>query len=41
MMEIFIMAMLIAAFLVSFLTFVVSNCSKSPSERDKDYDNFL
>jgi len=24
-----------------FVAFVVTNCSKSPSERNKDFDNFL
>jgi hypothetical protein len=24
-----------------FITFVVANCNESPSERNKDFDNFL
>ena len=34
-------AILFMAIWLGFLCIVAKDCSKSPSERDKDHDNFL
>lgn len=36
-----LLLILIIIFAVVFTTFVVTNCNESPSERNKDFDNFL
>lgn len=39
-MIILLVALTIAAYAL-LIAFVITNCNKSPSERNKDFDNFL